>query len=310
MKRFLLPLSLLCLTLSLMSQALAQTSGPPKVMLFEREELKPGAAEGHERESNNFVRMLAHAKEVSGEKSYYRIGMTPVAGNTNEVMYILPFNSLDELSQSQKDIERWMSRPGPMNSFVTKIRQEHPSNQSGVNDDFHLTQRDMIGLRMDDLTYNPRANVGEARYMEMTIWRVKPGELQNFLKVGHLIVNAHKEAKTDTHFVTYRIMGGTLNGTFITLSSLKTLDEMMPDPAQQAAFAKALGDNAKEVDKLAGESLVNSETNIYAFRPTMSNPQDNWVAADSAFWKQEMPAPPPQTATSARQGNGKKRQRQ
>src|SRR5918912_192694 len=86
MKRFLLPLSLLCLTLSLMSQALAQTSGPPKVMLFERDEFMPGTAEAHERESNNFVRMLANAKNVSGEKSYYRIGKTPIAAITNEVM--------------------------------------------------------------------------------------------------------------------------------------------------------------------------------------------------------------------------------
>lgn len=316
MKKLLPLLSALCLLLLTASQALAQTAptGPPKYLYVERELLKPGAFGPHEREGNNFARMLTHAKAVSGEARYYRIALTPVAGNSNEVMYVFPFASLDDIAKYQMDTERWITRPGEMNSFFNKVNAERPQPQPGVNDDFHASQTGMIAERVDSLSYNPRENgLADVRFVEIITWRVRPGQEQNFMKAGGIVIGAHKEAKTDAHFVTYRVMGGALNGTFLTLSTTKSMGEMNPDPAQRAAYVKAVGEKMTDLTKLTTESLTNSETNFYRIMPTMSAVPDEWNQGENrAFWSTQMPAPAPAAATTSaglRQTTGRKRTR-
>ena len=318
MKKITLLLSALCLLLLSAAPALAQgdqtPTGPPKYLYIERELLKPGAFAPHTRESNNFVRMLAHARSVSGEPRYYRVGMTPVAGNANEVIYVFPFASLDDIAKYQMDVERWMSRPGPVRTFYEKISAEHPSPQASLSDDFHLSQTAMIAERVDALTYNPRASgLADARFVEMITWRVKPGQTQNFMKAGGIVVGAHREAKTDAHFATYRVRGGALDGTYFTLTSLVSMSEMNPDQSQQAAYVKAIGDKMGDLSKLSGESLTNSEVNVYRIIPTMSAVPDEWnQGANRAFWSMTLPEPPPSTTTTtagARAANNKKRAR-
>lgn len=303
MKRLFPVLSALCLlTLAAAQAALAQApAGPPQYMYVEREVLRPGAAEGHARESNDFVRLLAHAKDVQGERRYYRVGLTPVAGNSNEVLYLFPFESLDAVGRYQSDVERWMTRPGEMNAFNAKVRMERPSAQAGAADDYHTLQTSSVARRVDDLSYNPRTDLGSARFVEVITWRVKPGQEMNFVKAGRMIVAAHKEARTPVHFVTFRLMGGGPSGTFMTVSSLATLEEMNPPAASMAAYMKALGEKAGEVDKLAGESLAGSETNIYRIVPTMSAVPDSFLqnADDRAFWTTTLPAPPAAPAATA-----------
>ena len=208
-----------------------------------------------------------------------------------------------------------MTRPGEMNAFFNRINAEHPVPQPGINDDLHTVQTSMLAERVDSLSYNPRANgLADMRFVEVLTWRVRPGQEQNFMKAGNIVISAHKEAKTDMHFVTYRIMGGALAGTFLTLRSEKTMREMNPEPAQMAGYMKAIGDKMNDLTKLTGESLMNSEVNIYRIMPTLSAVPDDWMQGESrAFWTTPMPVPMPSTmsatATSSKQTNNKKRMR-
>ncbi len=317
MKKSLFLLSAVCLLL-LAAPAPAQDApgGPPRYFLIEREVLKPGAAPAHERDSNNFARLLTNARGVAGESRYYRIGMTPVAGNQNEVIYVFPFNSLDDIAKYNSDIERWMTRPGDQNAFFTRISAEGGrSSQPSVGDDFHMLQTSMIAEPVAELSYNPRPNPGEMRYVEVTTFRVKPGQEQNFLKGGRMYVGAHREAKTGAHFLTYRIIGGALDGTYMTFSSFRTLSELAPSEAERGAWAKAMGDKLSELQKISSEVFINTETNVYAIRPTMSAVPDSFMqdAADRNFWMTPMPDPPASAtaaAGGARATGGKRRTRQ
>jgi hypothetical protein len=316
MKKSLFLLSALCLLLAA-SQALAQNDGggPPKYFLIEREVLKPGTAPAHERESNNFARLLSNARGVAGETRYYRVGMTPVAGNQNEVIYVFPFNTLDDIAKYNADIERWMSRPGDQNAFYTRIAAEHATPHPGTNDDFHALQTSMIAELVPELSYNERPNPGVMRYVEMTTWRVKPGQDANFIKAGQMVVNAHRQAKNDIHFITYRVLGGALGGTYVTLTTFRTLSELTPSEAERMAWGKAMGDKMSELQKLTGKVFTNMETSVYAVRPTMSAVPDFFMqdSGDRAFWMTTMPEPPA-TATASNGGaramNGKRRTRQ
>ena len=91
------------------------------------------------------------------------------------------------------------------------------------------------------------------------------------------------------------------------------MSEMSPDPAQQAAYVKAIGDRMGDLSKFTGEALTNSEVNVYRIIPTMSAVPDEWnQGANRAFWSTPLPEPPPSTtaAAGARAANNKRRPRQ
>ncbi|HYE14983.1 MAG TPA: hypothetical protein VD968_11125 [Pyrinomonadaceae bacterium] len=299
MKRTFLLLSAACLLAALSVSAAAQTAGPPKVFLFEREELKPGAFDAHLREANNFARMLAHARKA-GEPAYVRLGMFPVAGNYNEVFYAYPFNSLEQWAQSQRDIQRWMSTPGPMRTYFESIAgPQRPA------EDLHTSVRSMVAVYRPELSLNPRQSLAKARYVSLSTMRVKMGHYGDFMKLAGMYTDAMKRMKGDHHWAMYEVVGGAPEGTFLILSSMEKLAEMDAMMANASEFPKAMGDKLDDFEKLMAASIESMATNIYAINGRMSSVPAEYMAADPAFWSQELPAPPTSTTATA----SKKRQK-
>ena len=302
MKRTFLLLSAVCLLVSPAAHAAAQTAGPPKVFLFEREELKPGAAIEHLRESNNFARMLAHAKKA-GETSYVRLGMTPIAGNANEVLYAYPFDSLEQWAKSQQDIERWLSRPGPMRTYFEGI--SGPQRQ--VGEDLHTSVRSTVAVYRPELSLNPRQSLARARYLSFTTMRVKVGHYGDWMRLTGMYIDAMKRMKGDHHWAVYEAVGGAPEGTFFILSTMESLAEMDAMIANAAEFPKAMGDKLDDFEKLAAATLESPVTVIYRIDPRMTNPPAEFVAADPQFWSQEMPPMPGPAPARAAGGRGRPR---
>jgi len=294
-------LSALCLFLAAVSQAVV-VAQPRKVLLLEREEIKMGKLADHEREANRFVQLLAHAKSMK-EPTYNRIGMTPIAGNPNEVTYIYFYDSLDEWAKSQQNIEKWTNTPGPMKTFFDKINEPYDGGE-----DLHTSQRSLIAVYQPELSYNPRANIGTARYLSVTTLRAKPGHYGDFLKVVGMYISALKKMKSDDHFAVYEVQGGAREGLFLVLSSMPSLAEMDAMMERGKEFPKAMGDKLGEFEELVSKSMDPSDTVIYAFRPTMSHPPDEIVKADPTFWSWQMPPDNNAlTASKTKQANGKRR---
>jgi len=304
MKRLILLLCAAWLLLPALSpRALAQTTAPPRVVLFEREEIKPGRLVEHEREANNFARMLAHAR-TAGEPSYTRFGLTPVAGNANEVMYLYRFDSLEQWAQSQNDIERWMSRPGPMRAFYERLAG--PPRPDA--EDPHTSVRRMVGVYQPSMSYNPRPNLTKARYISMTTIRVKPGHYGDWMRLISMYVDAMKRMKGDPHFAAFEIVGGAPDGTFVFLTSMDSMAEMDRMTANAGEFPRAMGEKLDDFEKLVAASFESMTTNIYAINPRISNPPAEFVAADPAFWSHDMPTPAP-AAPANRPAAARRRQR-
>ena len=81
------------------------------------------------------------------------------------------------------------------------------------------------------------------------------------------------------------------SGTYLIFSPRKSLAEMDPNPAIGRAVQEALGeDNAKKRRKLFADSVISSETIIYAFSPRMSYVPKEWAKTGGEFWT---PKPPP-----------------
>ena len=298
MKRTFLLLSAVCLLFTLAVSAAAQAGGPPKVFLFEREELKPGKAGEHLKESNNFARTLAYAKKA-GQPSYVRLGMFPIAGNYNEVFYAFPFESLEQWAQYNRDIERWMTTPGPVKAYFDGLTG--PPRQT---EDLHTSNRSTVAVFHPELSYNPHTSP-KARYVSFSTFRVKIGHYGDWMKLTAMYIEAVKKMKGDHHWAVYEAVGGAPDGTFFILTSLESLAELDAMMANSAEFPKAMGEKLDDFEKLSAATIESITTNIYQIDPKMTNPPESFLAADPKFWSQEMPAPPPLTRTASTRGKKK-----
>jgi hypothetical protein len=295
MKRTFPLLSAVCLLFLSVAGAAAQTAGPPKVFLFEREEIRPGKFEEHQRESNNFARTLAYAKKA-GQASYVRLGMYPVAGNYNEVMYAYPFDSLEQWAQAGRDIERWMTAPGPVKAFYEGL-----SGPPRAGEDLHTSERSTVAVYSPELSYNPRVSLAKVRYVAISTFRIKVGHYGDWMRLTAMYTDAVKRMKGEHHWATYESVGGAPDGTFFIVSALESLSEMDADMANSAEFPKALGDKLDDFEKLSAATIESISTTIYQIDPKMTNPPESFLASDPQFWSQDMPsAPAPSRTASAK----------
>ncbi len=271
-KKFVQFLSLVCLLVAGFSLGFAQTPPPPPVLLIVREEIKTGKIPAHTREAERYAQVLAKAKSP-----YHRLGMSPVAGNENEVMYFWGFGSFAEMEKSQMDIERWAT-----GQFKADFDSLIPPNA----EDNHVSQRDMVAVLRDDMSYRPKPiNIGDMRYMQITTLRVRPGQEGAFREAARLYVDAMKKGRVDENFAMYQILSGTVEGIYLVVSPMKSLAEMDTYLERQKPFMNALGeDGMKKLEKLASEAFNVGESSIYRFDPRISYVTREWAAADPSFW--------------------------
>ena len=275
MKKHFLLFSAVCLFFSGLYQVAAQTTEtpPPNVLLIVREEIKLGKGLDHERESNRYTQILRKAKSPYG-----RIGMTPIAGNENEVIYVWGFDSFADLEKWRQMEERWST--GEFKADYDKIAQG--------TEDLHTSQRDMVAVYRPDLSYNPSVNIAEMRYFRIGTLRVRPGQTSNFLAAANAYLTALKNAKVDDHIAVYQVISGSADGIYLLFTPMKSLAEMDTYPARYKPFREALGpEGLKNLDKMFSEVFNPGESSIYVFNPRMSYVSDQFASRDTAspgFW--------------------------
>jgi hypothetical protein len=94
-----------------------------------------------------------------------------------------------------------------------------------------------------------------------------------------------KKADPNAHSVFYAVRAGMPNGTYLIFTPRKSLAEMDPNPAVGRAVQQALGEeNAKKRQKLLADSVISTETIIYAFSPKMSYVPKEWAKTGGEFW--------------------------
>lgn len=305
MKRILQLVSTASLLLSLSVVALAQAAPPtpPKLLLIVREEIKPGEMPAHQQEAAAFIRVLekANARISDPKLRDGRIGMSPVAGNENEVAYIWPYDSFADMEAKQKESERLSSSPALMKADFDKL----PDNR------LHASQRDTLAAFRSDLSYGiGRIDIAEARYMVMTTFRIKPGHDDEYWEmVKKHVFPARDKAGIKASYAIYQSVGGVPNGTYFQFRPLRSLAEL--DERAPIATRNAMSNETKdEVDKLTDRTLLSSETMIYRINPRISHVAAEMAARDKSptpFWN---PKPEPESMTAERKPAGRSARRQ
>ncbi|MBP1771395.1 MAG: hypothetical protein H6P99_558 [Holophagaceae bacterium] len=254
----------------LVAPALLAQSGPmppPPLMLFIREEVKPGHGAAHAATEAAWGRALARLK--SGD---HYLGMNALTGG-GEAWFIVGYGSYAEWEARQNEFEK---QP------AAKAEMERIAQQDGE----HLAgSRTLLGAYRKDLSYGPPVEIGKMRYLRMRTFRVKQGQGPAFEAGVKTALAAYEKSRYAASFAFFEVAAGTGSPTFIVLRPLKSLAELDAMAESEKAFQEALGeDGRKGMQKVFADTVNAVENQLLAFNPKLSYPAPFVVASDPAFW--------------------------
>jgi hypothetical protein len=258
----------------------AERMAPPPVLLIVREEIKPGKMPAHNAHSASFARIFRQLQAPS-----YRIAMVPVAGSENDVVYITPLQTFKEMEQMQAETDRKMSAAsGATRSELDRLEREAP--------DLHANMRDFFTVYRPDLSFEAGVDIRQMRYFAITTVRVRPGQEDQYAEYVRNLTNvARAKAKAELHIAAFQVIAGSPSTTYMFFRPMKSLADydLRIGPRVREAMSD---DQKKKADKMAGETVVFSETSVYAINPRMSYVPKDFADGDPTFWNPK-PEPPP-----------------
>jgi len=254
--------------------------GPPPVLAVSREEIKPGKLGPHEKTVAIYTQVLAKATPEA-----YRVALTPMSGDDNVVLYLESFASFAGMEAAQKrDAVAVDSNP----AWKTEL-----DRLDAMGGDQHASQRRSLWRYRADLSYQPQSmkQVAQSRYMSMSMIRIKPGRVPDWIDYVKTSNAAREKAGlTDIHGVVYQAVSGAPAGTFLVIGVNRSLAEWDQDLAKaeerQKAVDTALGGEevVKKRRMLISEIVIDNVPTLYAMSSSLSRPSPPFAAMDSAFW--------------------------
>ncbi|PYQ22122.1 MAG: hypothetical protein DMF81_13190 [Acidobacteria bacterium] len=243
-----------------------QASGPPPVLVISQEEIKPGSMAAHEKQVVSYLALFNRAN-VEG----HRLGLVPVSGDDNQVLYTEAYASFADFEATRKKGEEAFAA-----SPALQAEMEALDRQTGP---MHATQRTLIAAYRPDLSYRPLGadGVGKSRYFTVTTVRIKAGRANDYEEYTKQYNRARDKANLDEHTAVYQVITGASSGTFIITRKMQ---------ARNKAIDDALGGDlvVKQRRETAEAIFAESRSSLYAFNPRISRPPAQIAAADPDFW--------------------------
>jgi len=286
MKKTLLFVFAICLFVSTAFEARAQASGPPKVLSIFREDIKAGKGAAHEKVEIGYVRAAQKAKWAT-----HYIAMTPVFGGS-DAWFVTAFDSFAALEKDRQNAEK--------NAQFTADNER----MDALDAEYRTGQRAIVCVLNEDLSFGGPVDISQMRYFSVNTVRVRPGHDQEYREARQIIVDAVKKANAGAHSVFYSVTAGMPSGTYLIFTPRKSLAELDPNPAMGKAIQDAIGeDNTKKRQKLLAESVISTETSVYAFSPKMSYVPKEFAKTGGDFWAPKPPPPPKPVAKKPAEGD-------
>jgi len=263
------------------AQEAAAPSGPPPVLIINKEEIKPGRMGPHEKNAARFV-----AIENKANADSYRLGLTPVSGDDNVVLYLEGHESFEEMEKARQKFDATLAANASLQAEMDQMTQQGA--------DMHATQKTALAVFRSDLSFRPirMDDVAKARYFSVNTTRLNIGQMPNYEAFTKALNAAREKINADwVHTAVYQLVSGAPANTFVTFTlfrSLKEWDEITAKMVERnKAVDEALGGEevAKERRKQAREIMAESTSALYALTPSISRPSPQFMAYDPDFWK-------------------------
>jgi len=252
---------------------------PPKVLVINREVLKPGKnGTLHQRTESAFVRAMAAAKDTT-----YYLGMDALSGPSRSLF----FTAYDSFADWEKE-----ALAEQKNATLSAAL-----DRAAVADgDLLQSYETSIFFLRDDFSLNPGTELAHDRYFEIGVFHVKPGHDEDWTTIMKLVKDAYAKVPGVQWAMYERVYGGSEHY-FIYITPLKSAAQIDSDFANGPKFVEAIGkDGLKQLNNLMAESVDEDELNLFALNPAISYVGPEMIKADPTFWK---PAPAAGTKKAA-----------
>ena len=253
------------LMLSAVSLIQAQSPEPSRLMRIFREDIKSGKGSAHERVESAYARAFSR----TGYPSY--LGMDAMTGTT-QAWFIERYDSYESL---EKAIQ--MTQAEPLKTTLAQLDAQDGELRTG--------ERGMIATYQKDLSYLPvPANLAKARFVNISMLRVRPGHGPDFTEMRKLLNAAWEKGGQKQRRVVYSVNSGAPAGTYLIFSAMDSLKAMDPPPGAMS-MPDAFGpENLARYNKLQADIVISNENTLFSINPKMSNPPKEFIEADPEFW--------------------------
>jgi hypothetical protein len=232
------------------------------------ESVKPGKGAAHEKVEIGWPAAFRKAKWPT-----HYLAMTSTTG-PGEAWFLSGYDSYAAVETDNRNVEK------------TPVLSKELERLSAVDGELLSGTRGLLATYRPDLSYRPDIDIATMRYFALTIITLKPGYDSAFADARKVVNAGHEKANMDEHWATFQVTSGMAGNTYLLFIPMKSLQEA--DLAQEShgkPYQDALGEAGRQqLRDFTRNSVVTSETKLFAFSPKMSYPSDEWVASDPQFW--------------------------
>jgi hypothetical protein len=271
LSRFLLGLSLVlaccCVTAA---QEKSQANSIPKVLQITREYTKPGRAGNvHEAAESAFVQAATRAKWPT-----HYLAMTSLSGK-QRALFLTSYASLEAWEKDTAAVAKNPTLSAALDAASVADGEQLDSIDQGVF------------VFNEEMSLRPVADLSQMRFMELSIYRVRPGHEREWSEAVKMVKAAYEKGVPGSHWGVFNQVYGGEGGSYLVLTSRKTLAEVDHGfQVEDKQFEAAIGaDGMKKLDELIAASVESSLHQLFSFNPHMSYVADEWIKADPDFWK-------------------------
>jgi hypothetical protein len=266
-----------CVSVAAAQEKSTATSSIPKVLQITREFIKPGkSGMVHDKAESAFVTAMTRAKWPQ-----HYLGVTSLSGKSR-ALFLTQYESFEAWEKDSAAVQKNSTLASAIDRALMADGELLESVDQGV-----FVFREEMSLR-------PRPDLSQMRFLEVIVFHVRPGHDKQWSEVVKMAKAGYEKAVPDSHWGMFQQVYGGDGGTYLLLTSRKSLSEIDHAFTEDKQFEKAMGeDGMKKLDELFGASVESSQQQLFALNPRMSYVRDEWIKADPDFWR------PKPIATSA-----------
>jgi hypothetical protein len=265
-------------------ESAAAVNMPPKILVINREVLKPGkGGAAHQKTESAFVRAMAAAKDTT-----YYLGMDAVSGASRSLF----FSGYDSFAAWEKE-----ALAEQKNAALSAALDRAAAADGDLLQSY---ETGMYFLR-DDYSLNPGTDLPHVRYFEIGVFHVKPGHDEDWSSIMKLVKDAYAKVPGVQWAMYERVYGGP-DHYFIYVTPMKSAAEIDNNFANGPKFVEAIGKaGMKQLNNLMAESIDQDDLNLFALNPAISYVGPETIKGDPTFWKPVPAAEPKKKPAKAAQ---------
>lgn len=247
------------------------TTAPPKILVIQNEALKPGRGGAmHQRTESAFIRAFTAAKS---QERY--LGMDALSGKSRSIFFL----RYDSLEAWQKDLDAAQKDP-TLGSALDAAAIADGDNLEAFEQSVYLLR--------DDLSLHAAVKIEDMRYMEIMVFKIRPGHDKDWDDLVKMYSNAYDKIP-GAHWATYQKLYGTDSGSrFLAITPLKSLAEADQELISDKTVSTARSaDQAKKMAEMNAAVVESVEVHLFAINPRISYVPEAWTTASPSFWGQK-----------------------